>query len=98
MVLEATRILQESKVRDPRDIDLGVLFGLGFPASRGGLLWWADTLGANRIVEMLRPLAKLGIRCRPTSLLQEMAETGRRFYGAEEATAGDIPRPGQAST
>jgi len=98
MVLEATRILQESKVRDPRDIDLGVLFGLGFPASRGGLLWWADTLGAKRIVEMLRPLAKLGIRCRPTSLLQEMAETGRRFYGAEEATAGDIPRPGQAST
>jgi len=81
MVLEATRILQEGKVRDPRDIDLGVLFGLGFPASRGGLLWWADTLGADGIVKLLQPLAELGARCEPTSLLKEMERTGKRFYG-----------------
>ena len=48
MLLEATRILEEEKVGDVRDIDLAVLFGLGFPASKGGLLWWADTLGAAR--------------------------------------------------
>jgi 3-hydroxyacyl-CoA dehydrogenase len=45
MVWEARRILAEGKVGDPRDIDAGVIFGLGFPAARGGLLWWADTLG-----------------------------------------------------
>ena len=32
MVLEATRLIAEGKVADPRDVDLGVLFGLGFPA------------------------------------------------------------------
>jgi 3-hydroxyacyl-CoA dehydrogenase/enoyl-CoA hydratase/3-hydroxybutyryl-CoA epimerase/3-hydroxyacyl-CoA dehydrogenase/enoyl-CoA hydratase/3-hydroxybutyryl-CoA epimerase/enoyl-CoA isomerase len=80
MVLEATRLVEENKVRDPRDVDLSVIFGLGFPAARGGLLYWADALGASRIVEMLRPLEPLGERLRPTRLLLEMAESRRRFY------------------
>jgi len=80
MVLEATRILDEGKVRDPRDIDLAVLFGLGFPASRGGLFWWADGLGAERIIDMLAPLRQLGPRCRPTPILRELARHGGSFY------------------
>ena len=80
MVLEGTRLLEEGKVRDPRDVDLAVLFGLGFPAARGGLLFWADTLGARRIVEVLKPMESLGARARPTPMLLEMAQSGRRFY------------------
>ena len=80
MVLEATRILQEKLVRDVRDVDLGLIFGLGFPPFRGGLLFWADTLGAAKIVEMLKPLAELGARMQPTPLLLEMAKTGSKFY------------------
>jgi 3-hydroxyacyl-CoA dehydrogenase len=80
MVLEATRVLAEGKVTDPRDVDLGVLFGLGFPAARGGLLHWADTLGAARVVEMLEPLAELGPRVQPTPLLAEMAAGGGKWY------------------
>ena len=79
MVLEATRILEEQKVRDPRDIDLGVLFGLGFPEARGGLLHWADTLGADRILGLLRALQCLGERARPTPLLLEIAKHGSGF-------------------
>ena len=84
MLLEATRVLAEGRVDDPRDVDLAVIFGFGFPAARGGLLHWADTLGAKRIVEMLRPLAPLGPRAQPTPLLLEMAAAGRRFYRSEE--------------
>ncbi len=80
MVLEATRVLQEKIVRDVRDIDLGLIFGLGFPPFKGGLLFWADTLGAAKIVEMLKPFESLGVRMQPTPLLLEMARTGRRFY------------------
>ena len=32
MVLEATRILEAKLVRDVRDVDLGLIFGTGFPA------------------------------------------------------------------
>jgi len=80
MVLEATRILAEMPDCDPRLIDLGVILGLGFPESRGGLLGWADSLGSARLVEMLRPLEALGPRMRPTPLLLEMAADNRRFH------------------
>jgi len=80
MVLEATRLLEEKRVRRAQDIDLAVLFGLGFPASRGGLLYWADCVGADRLVEMLRPLEHLGPRLKPTRLLLETASDARRFY------------------
>jgi len=81
MIVEATRLLEEGRVRDPRSIDLGTIFGLGFPASRGGLLYWADTLGVDRILAMLQPLAELGPRMAPTSMLMDLARGGGRFYG-----------------
>jgi len=80
MLLEATRTLEEHIVRDARDVDLGSIFGLGFPATKGGLLFWADSLGADTIVEMLEPLRGLGLRAQPTKLLQRMAESGATFY------------------
>lgn len=80
MVLEATRILAERKVRDPRDVDLGLIYGIGFPPFKGGLLFWADTLGAAKIVEMLKPYQSLGARYRPTEMLLEMATANKSFY------------------
>ncbi|HUG69590.1 MAG TPA: 3-hydroxyacyl-CoA dehydrogenase NAD-binding domain-containing protein [Pirellulaceae bacterium] len=80
MFLEATRVLEDGIVRDPRDIDLGLIFGLGFPPFKGGLMFWADTLGAAAIVEMLKPFESLGNRMAPTKLLLEMASTGAKFY------------------
>ena len=80
MLLEATRVLQEQLVRDVRDVDLGLIFGIGFPPFKGGLLHWADTLGAAQIVERLKPLESLGIRTQPTPLLLEMAADGKKFY------------------
>jgi 3-hydroxyacyl-CoA dehydrogenase/enoyl-CoA hydratase/3-hydroxybutyryl-CoA epimerase/3-hydroxyacyl-CoA dehydrogenase/enoyl-CoA hydratase/3-hydroxybutyryl-CoA epimerase/enoyl-CoA isomerase len=79
MVLEATRVLDEGIVRDGRDIDLAVIHALGFPAFRGGVLAWADSLGAAEIVRRLEPLADLGVRMHPTPRLIEMARTGGRF-------------------
>jgi 3-hydroxyacyl-CoA dehydrogenase/enoyl-CoA hydratase/3-hydroxybutyryl-CoA epimerase/3-hydroxyacyl-CoA dehydrogenase/enoyl-CoA hydratase/3-hydroxybutyryl-CoA epimerase/enoyl-CoA isomerase len=80
MLLEATRVLEEKKVRDVRDIDLGLIFGLGFPPFKGGLLFWADTVGAKKLLEMLAPWEHLGERFAPTPLLRRMAEEGSKFY------------------
>jgi 3-hydroxyacyl-CoA dehydrogenase/enoyl-CoA hydratase/3-hydroxybutyryl-CoA epimerase/3-hydroxyacyl-CoA dehydrogenase/enoyl-CoA hydratase/3-hydroxybutyryl-CoA epimerase/enoyl-CoA isomerase len=80
VLLEATRVVQEGLVRDPRDVDLALIYGIGFPPFKGGLLFWADTIGLNRILEMLKPLEPLGPRMQPTELLLEMAKTGKRFY------------------
>jgi 3-hydroxyacyl-CoA dehydrogenase len=80
MLLEATRVLESGAVHNPRSIDLGVILGLGFPEWRGGLLYWADTLGVGKALEMLQQLKPLGSRSRPTALLVEMAKENRRFY------------------
>ena len=67
-------------MRDHRDVDLGLIYGIGFPPFKGGLFCWADTLGAARIMEMLAPLAELGTRMAPTEMLADMTRTGKRFY------------------
>ncbi len=80
MLLEATRVLAEHLVRDPRDIDFGLIYGLGFPAFRGGLLYDADRTGGNAILDRLRPFESLGSRYQPTAYLRELAQCGRKFY------------------
>ncbi len=80
MLLEATRVLADNVVRDPRDLDLGLIFGIGFPPFKGGVLYWADTLGAEKILEMLKPLQHLGARFQPTPMLLEMAKNNGKFY------------------
>jgi 3-hydroxyacyl-CoA dehydrogenase len=80
MVLEATRLLEEGVARSPGDIDLTSIFALGFPAWRGGLLAWADALGARTVVGRLASWAALGPRMEPTPMLLEMARSGRKFH------------------
>ncbi len=79
-VLEGARLVEERWLADVRDVDLAMLFGLGFPAARGGLIYWADTLGAARIVELLSPWSHLGELAQPTALLLEAARRGVGMY------------------
>ena len=71
---------QDKLVRDVRDVDLGVIFGLGFPPFKGGLLFWADTLGAAKIVELLKPFESLGARFAPDADAAGNGQRGQKFY------------------
>ena len=79
MLLEGIRALDEGIVRDGRDVDLAVIHALGFPAFRGGLFAWADSLGASEIVRRLEPLAALGPRMSPPDRLLHLARSGGCF-------------------
>jgi 3-hydroxyacyl-CoA dehydrogenase/enoyl-CoA hydratase/3-hydroxybutyryl-CoA epimerase len=82
MLNEAAMAAAESVVRQPRDGDIGALFGIGYPPFRGGPLRTIDQLGAARVVETLRELeAAHGPRFAPCAALVEMGEGGGRFYG-----------------
>jgi 3-hydroxyacyl-CoA dehydrogenase len=83
MLLEATRILEEGKVRDVRAIDLAAVFGLGFPAQEGGLLWWADAIGLDNIRSRLQSFHDHGGLYRPTPMVEGLASSGGRFYRRE---------------
>jgi 3-hydroxyacyl-CoA dehydrogenase/enoyl-CoA hydratase/3-hydroxybutyryl-CoA epimerase len=82
LVNEAALCLGEGVLRSARDGDIGAIFGLGFPAFRGGPFRYADSLGAATVVERLRRYEeKMGPRFAPAPLLLEQAKGGGRFYG-----------------
>jgi 3-hydroxyacyl-CoA dehydrogenase/enoyl-CoA hydratase/3-hydroxybutyryl-CoA epimerase/3-hydroxyacyl-CoA dehydrogenase/enoyl-CoA hydratase/3-hydroxybutyryl-CoA epimerase/enoyl-CoA isomerase len=80
MLTEASRILEEKIVRDPGDVDMGLILGVGFPPFKGGLLRWADSAGLPAVVEKLRKYEPLGKRFQPTEQIRRLAAEGRGFY------------------
>jgi 3-hydroxyacyl-CoA dehydrogenase len=84
MVNEAVLCLQEGVIGAARDGDLGAVLGLGFPPFRAGPFHHVDAVGADEVANRLRALNDtLGLRFRPCGLLEELAESGGRFYPAE---------------
>jgi len=80
MIDEAARCLEEGVVESAEDLDLAMVFGTGFPPFRGGLLRYADTLGAPQVVERLQALAERhGGRFEPCARLRRMAAEGAAF-------------------
>lgn len=81
MLNECAYALDEGIIRSPRDGDIGVIFGLGFPPFRGGIFRHADEVGLGWVVDTLHTLAgQHGERLRPAPILERMAEKGERFY------------------
>ena len=69
---------------EPRDVDLAMVLGTGFPPFRGGLLRHADAVGIPIVADRLARLADAhGERFRPATLLSQMVREQRRFYPAE---------------
>ncbi|MBX6312684.1 MAG: enoyl-CoA hydratase/isomerase family protein [Isosphaeraceae bacterium] len=85
MLLEATRVLEEGIVREPADVDMGLILGIGFPPFKGGILRWCDTEGAGQILERVEKYRHLGKRFEPTELLIKMARSGEMFYPRPKA-------------
>jgi 3-hydroxyacyl-CoA dehydrogenase/enoyl-CoA hydratase/carnithine racemase len=78
---EAAYMIREGICDRPRDMDLAMIYGTGFPPYRGGILRYADAWGIRKVYEHLVNLEAVnGIRLKPAPLLKEMAESGQTFY------------------
>ncbi len=78
---EAALCLEEEILRNPRDGDIGAIFGLGFPPFKGGPFHYMDHLGAAEVVETLNKLrAAHGDFFTPAKILETMASKEERFY------------------
>ena len=90
LINEGARILEEGYALRASDIDIIYLNGYGFPAHRGGPMWYADTVGlkqvCHRVFEFHRQHGEIW---RPAPLLKRLADEGKRFadFGKEEGAA-----------
>ena len=80
MVNEGAKILEEGIAQRASDIDVVWVYGYGWPVYRGGPMFWADTVGLDKIVEGLKRQEE---RMKPefsfSKLLLEKADKGEKF-------------------
>jgi 3-hydroxyacyl-CoA dehydrogenase len=80
LVNEGARILEEGYALRAVDIDIIYLNGYGFPAFRGGPMWYADTVGLKKVYERILEFQKQhGELWEPAPLLKQLAEQGKGF-------------------
>jgi 3-hydroxyacyl-CoA dehydrogenase len=81
MINEGARILEEGIAQRSGDIDVIWVYGYGFPAWRGGLMYYADQVGLPYIRDRLAEFAKQtgDQKHEPAPLLKRLADEGRGF-------------------
>ncbi|MCQ4293354.1 3-hydroxyacyl-CoA dehydrogenase NAD-binding domain-containing protein [Pseudomonas stutzeri] len=80
LVNEGAKILEEGIAQRASDIDVIYLNGYGFPAFRGGPMFYADSVGLDRVLARVKELhARCGDWWKPAPLLEKLAAEGRTF-------------------
>ena len=80
LVNEGARILEEGYALRASDIDIIYLNGYGFPAYRGGPMWYADTVGLKQVCDRVFEFHRQhGEIWRPAPLLKRLADQGKTF-------------------
>jgi 3-hydroxyacyl-CoA dehydrogenase len=91
LVNEGARILEEGIALRAVDIDIIYLNGYGFPAYRGGPMWYADTAGLDKVLERISQFHRQhGQLWEPAPLLNRLAQGGStlaEFHQSQGVTA-----------
>ncbi len=84
------QILDEGMALRASDIDIIYINGYGFPAYRGGPMFWADQIGLASVLEDIKRYhAEIGERWAPAPLLEKLVAEGKSFADFDrEASAG----------
>jgi 3-hydroxyacyl-CoA dehydrogenase / enoyl-CoA hydratase / 3-hydroxybutyryl-CoA epimerase len=81
MINEASRCLEEKIIASPQELDMALIYGIGFPPFTGGLLRYADERGIQHIYERLLALEKAhGARFTPSNMLKKLFSEKKLFY------------------
>ena len=82
LVNEGAEILEEGIALRASDIDIVYIYGYGFPRFRGGPMFYADTVGLDKVLESVKRFhAAHGEFWKPAPLLEKLAAEGKKFNG-----------------
>lgn len=79
MINEGLKILEENKAQRPSDIDVVWLNGYGWPADKGGPMFYADMVGAPAVLARMEKLAAEDPAFAPADTLRRLAAEGGSF-------------------
>jgi 3-hydroxyacyl-CoA dehydrogenase len=77
---EGAKILEEGKAQRASDIDIVWINGYGWPVYTGGPMFWADTIGLDKVLAAMKRFeAEMGEDFRPSPLLARLVAEGKGF-------------------
>jgi 3-hydroxyacyl-CoA dehydrogenase len=86
MINEGAKILEEGRAQRASDIDTIYMTGYGFPAYRGGPMWYADEVGLGKILARVKEFHRQhGELWKPAPLLEWLVAEGKTFASLDAA-------------
>jgi len=80
MINEGAKILEEGKAIRPSDIDIVWQNGYGWPAYRGGPMFYGDLVGLDKVLAKMKEFqGAMGDQFKPSALLEKLVAEGKRF-------------------
>jgi len=80
LVNEGAKILEEGKAQRASDIDIVWINGYGWPVYTGGPMFWADSVGLEKVLTALKRYeAEMGDDFKPSPLLERLVAEGKGF-------------------
>ena len=85
LVNEGAKILDEGIAQRPGDIDVIYVYGYGFPAYRGGPMFYADQVGLEEVYKDIQHFREVhGKLWKSAPLLERLAREGDRFSSLQQ--------------
>ena len=90
LINEGARILEEGIALRAVDIDITYIYGYGFPAWRGGPMFYADTVGLPKVLARIEAFEKKNGAdlWSPASLLMQLVSEGKKFKDFDKQKVG----------
>ncbi|MFK7891594.1 MAG: fatty acid oxidation complex subunit alpha FadB [Granulosicoccus sp.] len=89
MCIESARCLEDNIVGTASEVDMGLVYGIGFPPFRGGVLHYVDKIGLKTFCARADEFAHLGALYHPTPKMRDMAERNASFHNKQPAASGE---------
>jgi 3-hydroxyacyl-CoA dehydrogenase len=85
---EGARVLEDGYATRAGDIDIIYVYGFGFPRHRGGPMFYAETVGLDKVLSRVNEYrARFGDYWEPAPLLERLVAEGRGFYSEADVPA-----------
>lgn len=87
--IESARCLEDNIVSSASEVDMGLVYGIGFPPFRGGVLHHIDKIGLAAFCARADEFKALGPLYHPTDKMREMASKGQTYHQKTGTDSGE---------